>query len=299
MLVENIVEELQAKPEWRDRVPGDPKAAGALLERGNGKDILHVLPDRTGAPTVVVKYERSMDGSFRIDREARNLQRLKDQAPIEGTPREWTQLTIRGRNALALPYYPGQSLLSYLSSPRSRFQTRRYAAALDRAAAWLLTLQTQTRTRVKDAASFAQQHRMLTEEDARLVQAMDTGTLELAAQHGDFNPANILIQGSKLQVIDWEWADLPGLPLVDLFNFTLRVAMLRSRIGKRRGGLPQKEDLIRAFRTDPVPRALCQRWVPRFSKELGIAPEACDDLFRCFARHTVGGDANVSLREIL
>src|SRR5258708_12767363 len=46
--------------------------------------------------------------------------------------------------------------------------------------------------------------------------------LPLRFIHGDFQPGNILLTGSSIQVIDWEFGSLTGLPLMDLFTFVAR-----------------------------------------------------------------------------
>jgi len=50
--------------------------------------------------------------------------------------------------------------------------------------------------------------------------------IPLVTQHRDFGPANILLSGSKISVVDWEIAVLNGDPVYDLFYFIARFFFL-------------------------------------------------------------------------
>jgi hypothetical protein len=68
--------------------------------------------------------------------------------------------------------------------------------------------------------------------------------LALRFIHGDFQPGNILLTGSSIHVIDWEFGNLTGLPLMDVFSFVAR-AYARCRGLEEIDG--ELEDYIAAF----------------------------------------------------
>jgi hypothetical protein len=68
--------------------------------------------------------------------------------------------------------------------------------------------------------------------------------LPLVFNHGDFQPANILVEGRATHVIDWEFGEPLALPLMDVFG-------LLARVYARARGLEEidsyLEDYIEAF----------------------------------------------------
>ena len=135
---------------------------------------------------------------------------------------------------------------------------------------------------------------MLSSEDKVLNAALRNSTLPLAAQHGDFNPENILLNESHMHIVDWEWAVLPGLPLIDLFNMALRSSILRCHLGRQRSGLPNVEHARSAFVQDSVERQFVLRWLPSFQQELHISKELVIALLHCYLRHAINEEADMN-----
>jgi hypothetical protein len=70
--------------------------------------------------------------------------------------------------------------------------------------------------------------------------------LPLVFNHGDFQPANILVNGRAIQVIDWEFGELLALPLMDVFGLLARTYAAFRGLEEIDGYL---EDYLAAFDT--------------------------------------------------
>lgn len=68
--------------------------------------------------------------------------------------------------------------------------------------------------------------------------------LPLKFVHGDFQPANIFVTDSSIQVIDWEFGSLRGLPLMDVFSVVARAYARCQGLEEIDGEL---EDYVAAF----------------------------------------------------
>lgn len=59
---------------------------------------------------------------------------------------------------------------------------------------------------------------------------------EMAPQHGDYTPANLVLEGGRIGVFDWSWDDQEAPPLLDLFQFLASASLFlgkRSRQGQK------------------------------------------------------------------
>lgn len=290
-LAEQIYNKLQGETLWRPLVPGRAQNAAALWERGNRKQLAYIFPPGASIPSLVVKFSTNQEGEHRVAREAGNLDWLQRHANVRGIPDRFLRIAVDGVEALVMPYYPGTPMSVLLAMPLVRFRATSWQKLLEVGAGWLLELQQATRAQVSNLETFLSSQRLLSMADQNLIEAVSQKRLPAVAQHGDFNPANILVDPSGLRVVDWEWAALPGLPLVDLFNFTLRSSMLRHQLGRRRRGLPTLQDAEQAFRRETIERAFLSRWMTRFERCLEIPSDLVNALFVCFLRHTLDGKA--------
>ncbi len=117
------------------------------------------------------------------------------------------------------------------------------------------------------------------------------GPLPLVFQHGDPGAWNALaLPDGRVGFVDWEAAEVRGLPLWDLLYF-LRSYCVRS--ARRRG---QRDRLVAATRpilqsSDPL-HALVQQSVARYRDRVGLAPEHVAPLFLTCWLHRALKEAN-------
>jgi hypothetical protein len=74
--------------------------------------------------------------------------------------------------------------------------------------------------RLREAAGLDPFHGLVDDAVAR-VGSLPEFTVAEVPVHGDFAPANLLLDGDRLYVTDWEWLRLDGWPLDDLWWFFL------------------------------------------------------------------------------
>jgi len=295
-IVQDIYSLLKSLPKWRHLVQGRPEEASILIKKGNRKEHLSVLPPGKSSPTLIITYSHKATNVFRIKREASNLEWLRTNVPSLGksVPPDSVYLTVRDHEFLISPYFSGRPMSVSMANPLVRYSPRKWNHLLDLAANWLLHFQRETLVPANSLDQFAHEQRMISPSDTELIHALENGTLLSAGQHGDYCPDNILMNNSVIHVVDWEWADLPGLPVIDLFNLALRSQMLRTQFGRHRGGLPSIEHAKEAFGKNSLEKRFVSRWLVFFQKELHLSKDLITLLFICFLRHTIKekGDLN-------
>ncbi len=283
-----LLEAIQAMPEGHAWIPAPAESCEVLVQTGNHKELYWVFAKGDRQPCALIKRPRHPEDGIRIEREASRLAAL-GRPPLAGRPgipATHLALTLDSEPLLVLPFFPGQPMSHLLAHPFQRFSERRWMRLLDRAAQWLLDLQKAGRLRLRDGQPSMDENKMLAGQPA-LREALYSGELEATVQHGDFNPANILVDGETLTVVDWEWSEWPGLPLVDLINLALRSSLWRTTWGHSRGRLPCLEDFHNVLIHDTPERRFLARWAPRFQSELSIHPRFMPYLFNAMADLTL------------
>lgn len=283
-LIRAIIEGLEAKPEWQPLLQDlAPDTCRFYIRRGNHKNLVFLFTGTGTRPRLVIKQPRDAAAARRITREVSNIKQL---AHIDFIPRPFALVDTPGGPVNVSPWINAVPLHIRLSHPLQCHIPRRWFALLDQAAARLLHLQTSPTppptslgTLLADAVLFQSPH-------AALQDRLRSGAIPTVVQHGDYNPANLLVYGRDIRLIDWEWARIPGLPLVDLFNLALRSTMLRFQWGHHRGGLPGLEHARYTFEQDTREHRFLQSWVCSFAAALNLDDSAVDLLFRCFMDFT-------------
>ncbi|NCC52906.1 MAG: hypothetical protein EOM20_17075 [Spartobacteria bacterium] len=289
-LVQSVIQHLQREPDGGLPDGLTPDITRTLIRRANHKWLLFVFFHSAREPALVIKTPMRAGDRDRIEREHTHLNQLRDgNLRVPGLPPRHALVHTAFGPALALPFAPHSAPMHIvLSRPWVRYAPRRRRACLDRAADWLLTLQRQgLRPMDEAAAATACTNKMLTDEFRDLRQAIRDGAIPLTIQHGDYNPANILLHDGGCTVVDWEWMQWPGLPLVDLFNLALRSTMLRKQLGHAHDALPSFALLRDTFLTRSPESDFIRAWLPRYRQHLGISEAQAQALFRCFASFVV------------
>ncbi len=191
--------------------------------------VCHAARDRSGEERIRLEWDVRRQIQARLTAELQcTVPAPLELAEIDGAP----LLIERGLS--------GTAMLGQLGARRLwKRPSRSLRYALDAAAQWLAAFQTATQTerrlwtaadeedgalrafervgRGLDAAA----RRGLADELRRRLRPLRGLELRWAAQHGDFWPGNILVDGNGLGVVDWEVASPSGLCFVDplLFAF--------------------------------------------------------------------------------
>ncbi|MCZ7539848.1 MAG: aminoglycoside phosphotransferase family protein [Anaerolineae bacterium] len=137
-------------------------------------------------------------------------------------------------------------------------------------------------------AAFAAGFPLAREDEALLATTRESAErlrgagLPLVLEHGDLSHPNLILRaGGGLGVVDWELAQLAGLPAHDLFFFLAYVAFARS-------DARTTEAQIAAFRAAFFERdAWARPYALAYAGRLGLATEWLGPLFvLCWARYT-------------
>ena len=229
------------------------------------------------APRLAVKINRVPDSADALLREARALETLHAQrAPIRGVPR---LLFCRSQGGTVML---GQTAV--VGRPLARALRRDNALELAlRATDWLTGLALDTapvppsdwRDRIVDpvVSEFERSYGPVLDGVMLhdVLQAVDTlGSLPAVHEQRDFAPWNLLLTpDGELVVLDWESAQLCGLPLLDLIYFLTYAAFYLERAPAR----GRSRETYRAT-LDPgtFVGAIAARCVERYAARLALPP---------------------------
>jgi hypothetical protein len=126
--------------------------------------------------------------------------------------------------------------------------------------------------------------RELLDKTRSLVAPLSGIGFPLVLEHGDLSHPNLLLgPGERVGVIDWEQAELRGLPAVDLFFFLAYVARA---MGQARSTGEALRAIDQAFFG---PRSWARPYAHRYAERLGLPTEALTPLFiACWLRQVAG-----------
>ncbi|HEU5182755.1 MAG TPA: aminoglycoside phosphotransferase family protein [Candidatus Polarisedimenticolia bacterium] len=184
-------------------------------------------------PAVVGKVGFDRDGARYLEREHRGLQALVSRGPaipIESVPRPILYREISGNYLLLQSALKGDKIATWIT-PRARLNGRvtrllqwapRFSAALGNATRCdggaLVPVWTEEFSVKLDRTG---RSRTLLETAARNVWEAFGKTFPAVLAHGDFCGENILEDGPRHGVIDWELCDELSLPAYDLLDLCL------------------------------------------------------------------------------
>ena len=269
-------------------LPGVPPAGiSSLLIKGNQKSIFLLFPFGSRRPALVLKYAENTAEQYRLQNEYRNLvnlsERVPDYAPALLTPVRLIELS-RGLGLIrrAAPGPP----LTFQVSPMPH-ASRRSSRMFSHVYGWLLGLQRIAKDHFSEMHDSNLRQEMLdrhvimnrtsdvelpmVSEAARAVRkGFLNGELPAVVEHGDFNPDNIYLHRHRIYAIDWEWAKIPGLPFVDLFEFTLQYTRLGCILGKKRSLPVAPNHLQHTFDPDGPLAPILRNWVREACRVLSI-----------------------------
>lgn len=277
---ESLLELVRSQPAIRDRDVGRETMSWALLtggQRSISKVVALGFADGATDPALVVKLPRIPESGSGLAREAAVLETLHGRHPggLPGAPRVVFRREIAGVPALGETTLSGQPIIALLD--RNNYRDLALAAS-----DWLTNL-------VDNSKSVAQTtwwNRLveptLTEFSNQFGSVLDAGMIDKArnclavlgplpsaVEHRDFSPWNVLITPvSEVVVLDWESAELDGLPALDLIYF---LAYLTHFVGRAR-----PRWLLDSYRTmlDPATRTgrVVAECVERYCRAADLDP---------------------------
>jgi aminoglycoside phosphotransferase (APT) family kinase protein len=262
--------------------------------RNSSHLIFLVVPAGGSEPVLVAKVARLPAPSSKSEGEAQRLRAIQSCAPG------------------GFPSIPRLVAFEALGSHPMLLETALRGRAMDRstvradaprcceaALAWLIEVQGATRMAagrapgeierlleadLQRAEALLPGERKLIERTRQVVAPLARASLPLVLEHGDLSHPNLLVDAQGgLGVLDWEMAELRGLPATDLFFFLGYVAIARQQA---RTAAQICEVLDRAFwGGDRWARA----YVGRYAEALGLPAAALTPLFvACWMRQVTG-----------
>lgn len=256
-----------------------PKFSRLLLTRGKcsiNKAVLLAFDKSSAHPRIAVKMPRVPEANSSLCQEKNVLDTLA-ALPLRSIPRVVQAVQHNGNLILAESVVEGAPLFTKLD-----FRT--YRAFADRATDWLIQLaqpprssqSAEWRTRIVETAldTFRKHYGAVTDtpsiQDTRALLA----SLEipgLVPEHRDFSPWNVLVQANgELGVLDWESAELCGLPAPDLIYFQTYLAFLL-------GGAMKTKRFVESYRA-LLDRMTCTgsifaECMSRYAHAVGLDPQ--------------------------
>jgi aminoglycoside phosphotransferase len=271
--------------------------------QASGHVLAFVLSPGSPTPIYVVKLPRVKGDNLRLEREVRNLRAVHSlkSCGFDSVPKIVAYEDFKGVRLLVQTALPGQPM-------KPAFVRKNGKVCLDLVTEWLLNLQRASSSRGSFDLSWY--HRLIekplkfieytipnlvkshylnhTEKVGKILGAMD---IPLVFEHGDMSSPNILITPENhLGVVDWELAEIKGLPTVDLFFFLTYVAFSRHRATRL------KDQLAAFHKAFFTAKAWTKPYVQDFVSELGLAKEAVRPLFvLCWMRYVANLIARLSV----
>jgi hypothetical protein len=262
--------------------------------RSSSHLIYLILHEGKPDPVLVAKVPRLRGRCAKTEGEAERLQEIQAYRPggFDSIPRLVAFETFRDRMILLETAMWGRAM--------DRATVRKNAPQCCEATlAWLIEVQTATRLAPEPGGNGFERlidrellharatfpaERSLLERTQGLVTPLSAASLPLVLEHGDLSHPNLLVgRGGRVAVIDWELAELRGLPASDLFFFLTYVAMAR------RGARSSQEALVALEQAFFGQGSWARTYVRRYAEALGLSRDLLTPLFiACWVRQVAG-----------
>jgi hypothetical protein len=227
--------EIEAELDRAAAVGAQPRDRSWLLLTGGRRSVNKVVgvpfQEGTGAPSLVVKFARVAEAEAGLEREAEALREIEATQPaLAGVPRLLATGRRVGRLALAETAVAGSPLLPRLNvSALAEFSPRLTEWLLELAGdaapqpkgSWWSRLVEEPLSELDRGYSAAGVGRSVAEARKLLTGLPD---LPIVLEHRDCSPWNILLSDGAPALLDWESAELQGLPGLDHAYFFLNAA---------------------------------------------------------------------------
>ena len=296
----------------------DMEAVSLLMYASRNVDINFVFINKESYPHYVIKYAKDDVLKQQLHNEYGFLSRIHtgtEDLIKNCTPEPLTEGTLRDTYFVVESAVNGVPLNKYLLKKRNSkpIMERLFAQVTE----WLTVLYASSDAHYYSAEELAgsdhvlqslkryeQQHELSSEENKRILNILDrcasltVNRIPLGISHGDFSPWNMRFheRNDNMIILDWEYAQSPGLPIIDLLNFfTVSQSVLsgfkRAQKNKRIGSSfsqniniprPELHDFQMAFYEDSWQMRLMQRCIIQYYREVGIDSRFLEILFLLF-----------------
>lgn len=254
--------------------------------RASSHVVFLILPQDQPNPVLVAKLPRLVGASRAIEREGANLRVIQAHRStgLDSVPRVIALEAHNGRQMLLETALVGRAM-----DPRT---VRRDPTGCCRAiTGWLVDLQSGAcRSTISEPGWFerlierplrylssafplSNQEERLLKQTWDLAASLRRARLPLVIEHGDLcHPNIILLKSGGVGVVDWELADVQGLPACDLFFFLTYVAF---SVHEAQSSRDYTQAFHRAFCGH---KAWAQRYVKDYADKLQLCPQVLTPL---------------------
>jgi aminoglycoside phosphotransferase len=265
--------------------------------RASSHVVFLVLAGGKPDPVLVAKVPRLTSAIAAIEREVANLRAIDVARPdwLDSIPRVVAYEECHGR-----PVLVETALIGHLMDPTT--VRRDLAGCCAAVSAWLCDTE---RSHLGEIAGDASWYERLVERPLRhfgdvfplstdemrlmertwaLMEPLRGTSLPVVVEHGDLSHPNIILrEHGGVGVVDWELADVNGVPACDLYFFLVYAAFALSKA--RASG-----DYVSSFHTAFFGRTAWARpYVTAYAEALQLSLHLLTPLFvLCWARYTVG-----------
>ena len=245
--------------------PGPVPGRISLLGQATGvsKVCIFIFVDGETSPRYVVKVPRSPAYNEELMHEVTAVQDLREKVSqtLRATlPGPLHVAQVSDHWIVVEPVIPGRPMESLIKSDRP-LDRGQIARLMDLAFEWLVSIQLeamrfrepldayQIRQHFLDPMMAARTVSQLSVEEQNyldrqsfVARELEGHRLPLNLYHGDFAPGNILLDGSRIAVLDWQFSRRFAPPLLDWFRFVFRVY-------GRAAGLPDIDGSLDEYRS--------------------------------------------------
>lgn len=275
-------------PLWFDRNGGTAQPSTQLLltggQRSVNKVVSQVFLGNQAEPQLVVKQARVPESQPALLREAQILQTIQHgrAAGLSGVPQVRFCHQSPGLLAVGESVLRGEPIWTKMNSAN-------YRQLALQATEWLVALAGEAPPRppaewwarlVAPPFQEFQQHfaPVITPKQVRATydQLQQLSALPLICEHRDFSPWNVLLAApDKLAVLDWESAELQGLPGLDLIYFLTYLTFFRD-------GAMASQRFVESYRAMLQPEtatgAVFQECMAYYARQLRLDPNSLQRL---------------------
>ncbi|HEX6383131.1 MAG TPA: aminoglycoside phosphotransferase family protein [Anaerolineae bacterium] len=255
--------------------------------RASSHIVFLVLPQDRPEPVLVAKVPRLAGTSASVTREAGNLRMIEASRPggFDSIPRLVAFETYAGHQLLletalvGRPMDPGavrhdvdgrcQAVIRWLVELQQATQL-----PAESGNGWLVQLLERPLRYFERVFPLTAKEEKWLAETWQWIEPLRQAQVPLVCEHGDLSHPNIFLLGNgQVGVVDWELAELQGLPAYDLFFFLTYVAFARSRAHQSGSYLPAFHDAFFG------PAAWTKPYIADYARQMGLSSLTLTSLF--------------------
>ena len=258
--------------------PGKLSLSAFSKDQADGKIFIYVFKNEDSFPSLIVKARKDNDGFNHFDRQYNNLRYLHSTCALRDfarhAPRPVFCGAASGHFVYSETFFAGEQLKNV--TPEC-LQRKYLYSCVD----WLTRLHKATCCRVECTDEELKKNVFLPEPHIAKIKecGLSVGLIEeyiyralrnrnpkpftFVFYHGDFTSYNILIKKDNIAIVDWEYSNLKGVPVLDLLN-------LFAYFGYRKFNGSFYKSFLYAFSKSGDLSKLCKTSISRYNNALNI-----------------------------